>query len=110
MDQLSHHRIELPAQLNTPEAKFGVLYHSLKVIFRFNRTGAFDLLCLLGNTGLLPVRPGSCYLPGSTGPLIGARKLWGRPQPKELSRLADSTPQALRIPFEYVNALCMWQK
>jgi alpha-glutamyl/putrescinyl thymine pyrophosphorylase-like protein len=94
-----------------PEAKFDALYHSLKSVFRFGRTGAFDLLCLLGNMGILPVRAGSCYLPGSTGPLKGARKLWGRRPPKELGRLADLTAQTLRIPFEvFEDALCMWQK
>lgn len=95
----------------TPEANFDVLYHSLKELFRFDRTGAFDLLCLLGNLGILPVRPGSCYLTGSTGPLRGARKLWGRRSPRELGHLADSTARALKVPFDiFEDALCMWQK
>ena len=94
-----------------PEANFHALYHSLKNVFRFGRTGAFDLLCLLGNIDILRVRAGSCYLPGSTGPLKGARKLWGMRPPKELGRLADSKAQALGIPFEvFEDALCMWQK
>ena len=95
----------------SPEANFDVLYHSVKRVFRFDRTGSFDLLSLLGNMGILPVRPGSCYLPSSTGPLKGARKLWGRRRPKQLNRLADSTAQALKIPFDvFEDALCMWQK
>jgi hypothetical protein len=94
-----------------PEANFDTLYYSLKSVFRFGRTCAFDLLCMLGNMGILPVRAGSCYLPGSTGPLSGARKLWGRRRPKELGRLSDLTAQALGIPFEvFEDALCMWQK
>jgi hypothetical protein len=94
-----------------PEANFELAYRSLKAIFRFGRTGAFDLLCLIGNMRVLPVRPGSCYLAGSTGPLRGARKLWGRRAPLELGELADSTATALGIPFDvFEDALCMWQK
>lgn len=95
----------------SPEANFDVLYRSLKHLFRFGRTGAFDLLCLLAGMSILPVRPGSCYLRGSTGPLRGARKLWGKLPPAELARLADAGAKALRIPYEvFEDALCMWQK
>ena len=95
----------------TPEANFDAMYHSLKGIRRFGRTGAFDLLCLLGNMSILAVQPGSCHLRGSTGPLKGARKLWGPRRPSELSRLADATAKALEIPYDvFEDALCMWQK
>jgi hypothetical protein len=95
----------------SPEANFDLAYHSVKRVFRFGRTGAFDLLCLLGNMGILPVRPGSCYLIGSTGPLRGARKLWGRRRTRELSQFADSTARALKVPFDiFEDALCLWQK
>jgi hypothetical protein len=94
-----------------PGVHFDHLYHSLKGIFRFGRTGAFDLLCMLGDMGILPVRTDSCHLVGSTGPLRGARKLWGMRPPRELNRLADSTAKTLKIPFEiFEDALCMWQK
>jgi alpha-glutamyl/putrescinyl thymine pyrophosphorylase-like protein len=95
------------------EEKFDLLYHSLSDgLFRFRRTGAFDLLCLLGDMGILAVRPGSCFLPGSTGPLKGAKKLWGRRRrPQELSDLADATARTLKIQFDvFEDALCMWQK
>lgn len=93
------------------EASFDRLYSSLRHVFRLGRTGAFDLLCLLGNMGILAVRPGSCYLRGSTGPLKGARKLWGQRAPAELSELADATARALKIRFDiFEDALCMWQK
>lgn len=95
----------------SPEENFDVAYRSLRRVYRFGRTGAFDLLCLLGNMGILRVRPGSCYLSGSTGPLRGARKLWGRRPPQELSQLADSAARALKIPFDiFEDALCVWQK
>ncbi len=93
------------------EASFDRLYSSLRHVFRLGRTGVFDLLCLLGNTGILTVRPGSCYLRGSTGPLRGARKLWGQRAPAELSELADATAKGVEIPSGiFEDALCMWQK
>jgi hypothetical protein len=95
----------------SPESKFRLLYKSLRSIFRLGRTGAFDLLCLIGRMGLLPVLPDSCYLRGSTGPLKGARKLWGRRPTRELSLVADLTAKALDISYDtFEDALCVWQK
>ncbi len=95
----------------SPESKFRLLFKSVGSIFRFRRTGTFDLLSLMGGMGLLPVRADSCYLRGSTGPMKGALKLWGRRPPRELSLLADATAKALDIPYDiFEDALCMWQK
>jgi Alpha-glutamyl/putrescinyl thymine pyrophosphorylase clade 3 len=94
------------------QAWFDALFHGLsKNVYRFRRTGAFDFLCLLADLGLAEVRAGSCYLGGSTGPLAGAKKLWGERKPRELGRLADDLAKKLGITFEVVeDALCMWQK
>jgi hypothetical protein len=93
------------------EARFDALFQRLKKLHRFGRTGVFDLLCLTGGLGVLAVRPGSCYLRGSTGPLAGARKLWGKRKTSELSYLADRTARLLRISFDvFEDALCTWQK
>jgi Alpha-glutamyl/putrescinyl thymine pyrophosphorylase clade 3 len=96
----------------SPETRFDTLYRSLKKgVHRFGRTGAFDLLCLLHDLGVLQLRAGSCYLSGSTGPLAGARKLWGKRRPSPLSQLADRAAIALGIPFDvFEDALCTWQK
>ncbi|MEK7408126.1 MAG: hypothetical protein AAB225_23900 [Acidobacteriota bacterium] len=53
------------------EAAFDDLFWALK-IRRFGRTAKFDLLCLLGNLGILPVAPPHPYLRGATGPRAGA--------------------------------------
>lgn len=99
------------AAKTTPEANFHALFSSLHGIYRMGRTGAFDFLCLLGDLELLNVRPGSCYLVGSTGPLAGAQKLWGERRPADLALLADKAAEALEIPFDvFEDALCMWQK
>src|SRR5207253_751353 len=61
---------------NSPESIFGHAYHSMNVT-RFGRLGRFDYLCLLGRLGFAQVRPGRAYLKGATGPLGGARLLFG---------------------------------
>ena len=95
---------------DTPERKFNALFNRLKVK-RFGRTGRFDMLCLLGDMGLLPIKPGSCYLEGSTGPLHGAKNLWGELPPDHLTRLADEAARHIGISMEvFEDALCNWQK
>ncbi len=86
-------------------------YKSVRNLRQFGRTGAFDLLCLLGDLGILNVRPDSCYLSGSTGPFKGAQRLWGKRLPKELTRLADEAARALGVPIAvFEDALCGYGK
>ena len=95
-----------------PEDSFDSVYRRVgRGIWRMGRTGAFDLLCLLGDCRALPVRPGSCCLGGSTGPLNGARKFWGKLPPSVLARLADEAARQMRIAYDiFEDALCTWQK
>ena len=44
---------------------------------RFGRTARFDYLTMLAKLGLANIAPGSPYLIGATGPLKGARLLFG---------------------------------
>lgn len=95
------------------EKKFDVLYHRLETsLFRFGRTGVFDFLCLLADLNLIDATPGSCYLKGSSGPLEGARRVWGRNRPvRELDRLAADLARRLGLsPIVIEDALCNWQK
>ena len=50
--------------------------HSMNVA-RFGRLGRFDYLCLLGRLRFAPITPSRPYLKGATGPLSGARLLFG---------------------------------
>ena len=96
--------------MNSAEEKFDALFRTLK-IWRFGRTAKFDTLCLLGDLGIFTIRPGSCYLRDSTGPLSGARKLFGRQSVAKLSIMADQIAKALQLPMEvFEDALCNWQK
>ena len=71
---------------------------------------------MVGKLGLAPIAPGSTYLSGSTGPLTGARMLFGRAgvprlTPKQLDVHLANLQQALELDFQVLeDALCNWQK
>ena len=77
--------------------EFDALYRRLRSVTRFGRTGRFDFLVLLLDLGLISAEPRSCYLRGATGPLKGAKKLWGERSVKELDELAAELSERLWI-------------
>ena len=56
---------------------FDALYKSMEAVWRFGRTGKFDYLSMVGKLGLADIEPGHPYLQDATGPLEGARLLFG---------------------------------
>ena len=105
-----------PSQLIASHAsegcdRFDELYRRLRPIRRFGRTGRFDFLVLLLDVGLIANEPMSCYLKGATGPLKGARKLWGPKTPSEHDQAAAELAMQLGVsPIVLEDALCNWQK
>jgi hypothetical protein len=104
----------IPHQSSTAEQGFCELYHRFDVD-DFGRLGRFDLLCLLGDMGLVDIRPDSCYLVDSTGPMAGAKKLCGasaaRFSNRKLGEIMDEVARDLEVPYVVMeDALCMWQK
>ena len=94
-----------------PIDEFDILYRRLRPLKQFGRTGRFDFLILLLDLGLVSAEPRSCYLRGATGPLKGAKKLWGERSPKELDELAADISERLDVsPIVMEDALCNWQK
>jgi hypothetical protein len=90
---------------------FELLYSRLKRLIRFGRTGRFDFLALLIDLQLVAAEPASCYLGGSTGPLKGAKKLWGKRPIRELDDMAAALAVRLGIsPMVLEDALCNSQK
>ena len=90
---------------------FDVLYRRLRPILRFGRTGIFDFLVLVLDMNMISVEPQRCYLRGATGPLKGARLLWGDLKPKELDDKAAELSSKLGIsPIVIEDCLCNWQK
>ena len=96
---------------------FDALYRSMASVFRFGRTARFDYLAMVGKLGLARIEPGSAYLESATGPLQGARLLFGLDRRisaerrrqfdawlVELGRRMDLSMQVVE------DALCNWQK
>ncbi len=99
-----------------PQAVFAALYESLDAVQRFGRLGKFDFLTMLGKLGIAPVDPGTTFLQGATGPLAGARLLFGdahdvRLKASELeTRLVDFGQETGLGSQVIEDALCNWQK
>ncbi len=97
-----------------PRVLFDFLYSSMNVD-RFGRTARFDYLTMVGKLGLARIEPGSTYLKNATGPLIGARLLFGAsaaPVAKLESSLAQLESRLdLKFGMQVLeDALCNWQK
>jgi hypothetical protein len=91
--------------------RFQVLFGCLHALHRFGRTGCFDLLVLLNDLKLIDAEPDGCYLAGSTGPLTGARRLWGKRPNRVLEELTRDLAQQTGLhPVVIEDALCEWQK
>jgi len=98
-----------------PRRAFDWLYQSMDSVSSFGRTARFDYLTMVGKLGLAQIEPGSTYMQGATGPVSGARLLFGDNQKEltrpeldsrliELGRAAGLGMQVLE------DSLCNWQK
>ncbi len=100
---------------NDPTEIFDAAYQDL-TIARFGRLAKFDFLALLGRMDLAPVKPGSAYLRGATGPLRGARLLVdGDPSsptsPDVLDGILQRLDQTLGVGMQVMeDSICNWQK
>ncbi len=94
-----------------PGAAFDSLYRSMAVVKRFGRLARFDYLTMVGKLGLAPINPGSAYINGSTGPLAGARLLFGNGTAASLDEWAVRLDGKLRVGMQVIeDSLCNWQK
>jgi hypothetical protein len=95
---------------------FDELYRSMRSVKRFGRTGRFDYLTMIGKIGLARIEPPQAYLSGATGPLSGARLLFGGSvksplAPVDLEGRLDQLDQATRVGKQVLeDSLCNWQK
>ena len=94
------------------KAAFDDIYRSMDVVVRFGRLARFDYLTMLGKLELAPITPGSPYLEGSSGPLKGARLLFGRKEaPATLDSWVEGLGERLGVGMQVLeDALCNWQK
>lgn len=99
-----------------PHAIFAALYKSMDTVQRFGRLGKFDFLAMLGKLGIAPIDPGSTFLREATGPLKGARLLFGGAPNANLSaqgleeRLIGFGQETNLGAQVLEDALCNWQK
>ena len=100
---------------NDPHSIYDLFYHDMQVA-RFGRLGKFDFLCLVGRHDLAPISPGSAYLTGATGPLRGARLLFGGEQRAaiDVATLESGVREldaVLQVGMQVMeDSLCNWQK
>ena len=95
-----------------PRRAFRLLYDGMRPVASFGRTARFDYLAMVGKLGLAAIEPDSTYMQGSTGPLLGARLLFGAEcSAKQLDQLLIELEAQLDIGMQVVeDALCNWQK
>lgn len=98
---------------------FEYLYKSMSAVLSFGRTAKFDYLTMLKKAGLLDIEPMKLYLGGSTGPIAGARLLFG--ENYTVGWTVDSFEERLNELASYLgldllgmqvleDSLCNWQK
>ncbi len=96
---------------------FDILYRSMNAVASFGRTGRLDYLTMIGKLGLAAIQPGSTYMTGATGPLAGARLLFGdaadAAKPKQIDGWLIELEAALGLDMGMQileDSLCNWQK
>jgi len=99
---------------NDPKLLFNYLYISMSDVVRFGRTAKFDYLTMIGKLKLVNIIPDSTYLTEATGPLDGAKLLFGRNlNTSQLGRKMSDLNDYLGLFFGMQvleDALCNWQK
>ncbi len=95
-----------------PRRAFDELYHSMREVARFGRTARFDYLTMVGKLGLAAIEPPSTYMGGATGPIRGARLLFGgRASATTLDSWLVDLDAKLHVGMQVLeDALCNWQK
>jgi hypothetical protein len=91
---------------------FDAMYTSMEAVRRFGRLAKFDYLTMLGKLQLAPIVPGIPYLKESTGPLDGARLLFGtNDNASNLDRRLVELDTRLQVGMQVLeDSLCNWQK
>lgn len=83
---------------------------------RFGRTGKFDYLTMIAKVGISTIVADSTYMAEATGPLRGARLLFGGAtsaniSAAELEKKIQQLDAVLGVGMQVLeDALCNWQK
>lgn len=95
-----------------PQKAFDFLYNSMSSVRRFGRLAKFDYLTMAAKLDLAPICPGIPYLEGSSGPLEGARLLFGgKDDATVLDTYVAALGNELGLGMQVMeDSLCNWQK
>ena len=95
-----------------PLRAFRELYNSMNHVASFGRTARFDYLTMIGKLELAAIEPDSAYMQSSTGPLSGARLLFGvHYGAAQLDQWLIELEAQLGVGMQVLeDALCNWQK
>ncbi len=106
----------LSAAGGDPKRAFGILYESMGTVLSFGRMGRFDYLTMIAKVGLANIEPGIPFLQGATGPLRGARLLFGGSveaeySAAELDQEVRALGAQLGVGMQVMeDSICNWQK
>ncbi len=95
---------------------FAILYQSMDSVVRFGRLARLDYLAMVGKLDLATIEADRAYLSGATGPLSGARRLFGASPTTDLApaelegRLAELDSRLGVVMQVLEDALCNWNK
>ncbi|WP_314102453.1 hypothetical protein [uncultured Stenotrophomonas sp.] len=91
---------------------FDDLYAKMGAVASFGRIGRFDYLTMIGKTGIAPLSPPSPYLKGATGPLQGAKLLFGEGKKTGVyEALMMELGNELGYNMQVMeDSICNWQK
>lgn len=95
---------------------FHALYESMNAVRRFGRTARFDYLAMIGKLRFAAIEPDSAYLGSATGPVTGARLLFGdsakaKIRVGQLDELLTRLDTHLLVGMQVIeDAICNWQK
>ena len=97
------------------EGAFDDLFRSMKAVARFGRLARFDYLAMVEKLRLADIKAGSPYLQGATGPMRGARLIFGdvesRIRPSVLNEWVSELAISLGVGMQEIeDSLCNWQK
>lgn len=99
-----------------PRVAFGFLYKTMGAVKRFGRTGKFDYLTMIAKVSISTIVADSTYMTEATGPLRGARLLFGGATSAKLSAVVleekiQQLDAVLCVGMQVLeDALCNWQK
>lgn len=97
---------------NEPKDAFHLLYESMATVRSFGRIGRFDYLTMVGKLEIAPIEPDIAYMKNATGPLAGAKLLFGQLKPVGRYDAAVAALGAeLGVNMQVMeDSLCNWQK